>query len=67
MDAQGPAAAAALRANLTKENLAAETAYETGAALPAANVAKEIYALAMREGLGEKDFAAVCKVVSSKK
>jgi len=48
-------------------HLAAETAYETGAALPCANVTKEIYALAMREGLGEMDFAAVYKVVSSKK
>jgi 3-hydroxyisobutyrate dehydrogenase/glyoxylate/succinic semialdehyde reductase len=48
-------------------HLAAETAYETGAALPATNVAKEIYALAMRAGLGEQDLSAVYKVISEKK
>jgi glyoxylate/succinic semialdehyde reductase len=48
-------------------HLAAETAYETGAALPCANVAKEIFTLAMREGLGEEDLIAVYKVVSEKK
>jgi 3-hydroxyisobutyrate dehydrogenase/glyoxylate/succinic semialdehyde reductase len=47
-------------------HLAAETAFETGAALPATNVVKEIYALAMREGLGEQDFSAVSRVVSRK-
>ena len=47
-------------------HLAAETAYETGAALPAANCAKEIFTLAMREGLGEQDFTAVYKVLSER-
>ena len=48
-------------------HLAAETAYETGAALPAANNAKELFTLAMRAGLGEQDFSAVFKVVSEKR
>jgi 3-hydroxyisobutyrate dehydrogenase/glyoxylate/succinic semialdehyde reductase len=48
-------------------HLASETAYETGAALPCANVAKEIFTLAMREGLGEEDLTAVYKVLSKKK
>jgi len=48
-------------------HLAAETAYETGAALPCANVTKEIFSLAMREGLGRQDFTAVYKVLSEKK
>ena len=48
-------------------HLAAETAYETGAALPCANVAKELFALAMREGLGDQDLTAVYTVLSRKK
>ena len=48
-------------------NLAAETAYETGAALPATTVAKEIFTLAMRAGLAEQDFSAVYKMLSEKK
>jgi len=48
-------------------HLAAETAYETGAALPCSNVTKEIFALAIREGLGEQDFTAVYKVLNEKK
>ena len=48
-------------------HLAAETAYETGAALPSSSVAKEIYTLALREGLGEQDFAAVFQVVGGKR
>lgn len=47
--------------------LIAETAYEAGVAMPAANVVKEIYALAVRKGLGEQDFAAVYKLLSEKK
>jgi len=47
--------------------LAAETAYEIGVAMPAANVTKEIYALAMRNGLGEQDFSAVYKLLSERK
>jgi 3-hydroxyisobutyrate dehydrogenase/glyoxylate/succinic semialdehyde reductase len=45
-------------------HLAAETAYETGVALPAASVVKEIYALAVKNGLGEMDFSAVYKLLS---
>ncbi len=47
--------------------LAAETAYETGVALPVANVTKEIYNLAVRKGLGEQDFSAVYTVLSERK
>jgi 3-hydroxyisobutyrate dehydrogenase-like beta-hydroxyacid dehydrogenase len=47
--------------------LASETAYETGVAMPATNVVKEIFALAMRDGLGEEDLSAVFKVLSEKK
>jgi 3-hydroxyisobutyrate dehydrogenase/glyoxylate/succinic semialdehyde reductase len=39
--------------------LAAQSAYEQGVALPSLNAVKEIYALAEKQGLGEKDFAAV--------
>ncbi len=39
--------------------LAAQSAYEHGAALPALNVIKEVYALAEKDGHGEMDFAAV--------
>ncbi len=39
--------------------LAAQSAYEQGVALPALNVIKEVYALAEKDGMGEKDFAAV--------
>ena len=44
--------------------LAADTAYETGVAMPLANAAKEIYALAEKNGLGEQDFSAVYKLLS---
>jgi 3-hydroxyisobutyrate dehydrogenase/glyoxylate/succinic semialdehyde reductase len=44
--------------------LAADTAYETGVAMPLANAAKEIYALAIKIGLGEQDFSAVYKLLS---
>lgn len=44
--------------------LAAETAYETGVAMPLTNAAKEIYALAVKNGLGGQDFSAVYKVLS---
>ena len=47
--------------------LATESAYETGVAMPATNVVKEIFALAMRDGLGEQDLSAVFKVLSEKK
>ncbi len=45
--------------------LAAETAYETGVAMPLTNAAKEIYALAVKNGLGGQDFSAVYKVLSN--
>jgi len=44
--------------------LATDTAYETGIPLPLANAAKELYALAVKEGLGEKDFSAIYKFLS---
>ncbi len=44
--------------------LASDTAYETGVALPLANLAKEIFALAVKNGLGELDFSAVYKILS---
>ena len=47
--------------------LAADTAYETGVVMPAANVTKEIYAFAMQNGLGEQDFSAVYKMLSERK
>jgi 3-hydroxyisobutyrate dehydrogenase-like beta-hydroxyacid dehydrogenase len=40
-------------------HLAAVSAYETGAAMPLTNVAKEIYRMAIREGRGSEDFSAV--------
>jgi 3-hydroxyisobutyrate dehydrogenase-like beta-hydroxyacid dehydrogenase len=46
--------------------LVSETAYEAGVAMPAMNTAKEIYALAVRRGLGEQDFSAVYKLLSEK-
>jgi 3-hydroxyisobutyrate dehydrogenase/glyoxylate/succinic semialdehyde reductase len=40
-------------------HLATVSAYETGAALPLTNVAKEIYRLAIRDGHGNEDFSAI--------
>ena len=40
-------------------HLASLSAFETGAALPLTNAAKEIYRLAIREGHGEYDFSAI--------
>lgn len=48
-------------------HLAAETAFETGAVLPAMSAAKELFGLAMRQGMGGEDFSAVYKVVSARK
>ncbi len=48
-------------------HLALDSAYEAGVALPATGVAKELYGLAMRDGLAEEDFMAVYKTVSRKK
>jgi 3-hydroxyisobutyrate dehydrogenase-like beta-hydroxyacid dehydrogenase len=39
--------------------MVAETAFETGTAMPVSNVAKELYQLAARYGYGEQDFAAI--------
>jgi 3-hydroxyisobutyrate dehydrogenase/glyoxylate/succinic semialdehyde reductase len=39
--------------------LAADSAYETGVAMPLTNVAKEIYRLAIREGHGNEDISAI--------
>jgi 3-hydroxyisobutyrate dehydrogenase-like beta-hydroxyacid dehydrogenase len=47
--------------------LASDTAYEAGVAMPASNVVKELYALAVRSGLGEQDFSAIYSVLSNKK
>ena len=40
-------------------HLAAVSAYETGAAMPLTNTAKEIYRLAIREGHGSEDFSGI--------
>jgi 3-hydroxyisobutyrate dehydrogenase-like beta-hydroxyacid dehydrogenase len=40
-------------------HLAAVSAYETGAAMPLTNAAKEMYRLAIREGDGDKDISAI--------
>lgn len=45
--------------------LASISAYENGVALPAANMVKEIFALAKQAGLGEKDFTAIYPFLSN--
>src|SRR6266568_1939065 len=40
-------------------HLAAVSAYETGAAMPLTNAAKELYRLAIRDGRGNEDFCAI--------
>src|SRR6266850_2883572 len=40
-------------------HLAAVSAYETGAAMPLTNTAKEVYRLAIRDGRGSEDFSAI--------
>lgn len=40
-------------------HMAAQAAYEVGVALPCGNVAKEVYQLANRKGLGDEDFSAI--------
>ncbi len=44
--------------------LASDTAYEAEVALPMSNLAKEIYGLAVKNGLGGMDFSAVYKFLS---
>jgi len=39
--------------------LASATAYECGVAMPSSHAIKELFSLALRQGLGEKDFASV--------
>jgi 3-hydroxyisobutyrate dehydrogenase/glyoxylate/succinic semialdehyde reductase len=45
--------------------LASVTAYECGVAMPSAHAVKEMFALAVRGGLGEKDFAAIYQYLKS--
>ena len=46
-------------------HLVALTAYENGVSLPTTNAAKELFSQAKLAGLGEKDFAAIFKYLSS--
>lgn len=46
--------------------LVSDTAYEAGVALPMSNLAKEVYGLAVKNGLGEMDFSAIYKFLSKK-
>lgn len=46
-------------------HLASVSAYETGAPMPLANVAKEIYRLAIREGEGDKDISAIYEYLAN--
>ena len=48
-------------------HLAAQSGYESGAALPAGNVIKELFALAEREGLSEQDFSAIYSFINDEK
>ena len=45
-------------------HLAAVSGYEAGVAMPLANTAKEIYRLAMRHGLADRDFSAIYSFLS---
>lgn len=45
-------------------HLATDTAYENNIPLPAANTVKEVFALAKKAGLGEKDFTAIYPFLS---
>ncbi|WP_423224783.1 NAD(P)-dependent oxidoreductase [Candidatus Amarolinea aalborgensis] len=44
--------------------LASQTAYEHDVAMPLVNAAKEVYALAVRYGLGEADFSAIYRFLN---
>ena len=48
-------------------HLAAISAYESGAAMPLTNVAKEIYQLAIRDGHGDEDISAIYQYLAHKK
>ena len=45
-------------------HLASVTAYEAGVAMPVVNVTKEVYRLAMRQGLADLDFSAVYQLLN---
>jgi len=45
-------------------HLASLSAYEAGVAMPVVNVTKEIYRLAMRQGLADLDFSAVYQLLN---
>lgn len=45
--------------------LASQTAYEVGVSAPAVNVVKEVYALAVQNGWGEKDFSAIYQFLNN--
>jgi 3-hydroxyisobutyrate dehydrogenase-like beta-hydroxyacid dehydrogenase len=47
-------------------HLASLTGYEEGIALPAVNVAKEVFALAAGDGLGDEDFSAIYQFMADK-
>lgn len=44
--------------------MASVAAYETGVAMPVANVAKELYRMAIREGLGDQDFSSIYRFMT---
>jgi 3-hydroxyisobutyrate dehydrogenase/glyoxylate/succinic semialdehyde reductase len=46
-------------------HLATQSAYEEGVPLPLVNAAKETYAMAVRDGLGDDDFAVIYKLVNA--
>lgn len=46
--------------------LATQTAYENGVAMPLANITKELYQLANRDGMGELDFSAIYQFLSER-
>jgi len=45
-------------------HLAAQSAYPVGAPLPVAAAAREMYALAVRQGLSDQDFSAVFRILN---
>ena len=45
-------------------HLASLTGYELGIAMPQTSLAKEIFRLAMRAGLGEEDFSAIVRFIA---
>ncbi|MGD8748705.1 MAG: NAD(P)-dependent oxidoreductase [Balneolaceae bacterium] len=47
--------------------LASQSGYETNAPLPAGSIVKEIYTLALKDGLGDEDFSAIYSYLNSKK